>query len=123
MFDLSAEEARLLLNIALMATGANRFQSAAKLFAALERYRPEASSVAVGKAIALISALQFAACVEYIDREGLVKFPDNAMLLAFKGMALIRMDRPDAARPVLEQAAGGRDAEAAQLARGLLDDL
>lgn len=123
MFDLSAEEARLLLNIALMATGANRFQSAAKLFATLERFRPDAPSVAVGKAIALISALQFAPCVEYIDREGLVKFPDNAMLLAFKGMALIRMNRPDAARPVLERAAGGRDAEAVQLARGLLNDL
>ena len=123
MFDLSAEEARLLLNIALMATGANRFQSAAKLFAALERFRPDAPSVAVGKAIALISALQFAACVEFIDGVALAKFPGNAMLLAFKGMALVRLHRAEDGRPVLERAAEGEDAAAAQLAKGLLASL
>ena len=37
MFDITGEEARLLLNVALMATGQNRFQSAAKILAALER--------------------------------------------------------------------------------------
>ena len=44
MFDLSTEEARLLLNVALMATGQNRFQTAAKILAALERFRPVAKS-------------------------------------------------------------------------------
>lgn len=121
MFDLTAEEARLLLNVALMATGANRFQSAAKIFAALERFRPDAPSVAVGKAIALISALQFEACVGFIDGEALPRFPGNAMLLAFKGMALVRMNRRQDACEPLEAAAKSDDAAAAQLARGLLE--
>ena len=47
MFDLESEEARLLLNVALMATGQNRFQSAARILAALERFRPGEPSPAV----------------------------------------------------------------------------
>ena len=41
MFDLTPEEARLLLNVALMATVQNRFRSAAKILAALGAFRPE----------------------------------------------------------------------------------
>ena len=123
MFDLSADEARLLLNVALMATGANRFQSAARIFAALERYRPDSPSVAVGKAIALISAMQFAAAVEFIDSTALERFPGNPMLLAFKGMALLRMNRAADAREALDAAAAGADPAAAQLAQGLIDSM
>ncbi len=123
MFDLTAEEARLLLNVALMATGGNRFKSAAKIFAALERFRPDAPSVAVGKAIALISAQQFGLCVDYVDGEALRRFPGNPMLLAFRGMALQRMKRDVEARESLEAAAAQTaDPAAAQLARGLLEE-
>lgn len=122
MFDLTAEEARLLLNVALMATGRNRFRSAAKLFAVLERFRPDAPEVPVGKAIALISAQKFAACVDFLDSEALPRFPGNPMLLAFKGMALMRMKREIEARETLQQAAEqSADPAAAQLARGLLE--
>ncbi len=122
MFDLTAEEAKLLLNVALMATGRNRFKSAAKLFAALERFRPDAPEVPVGKAIALISAQQFAACVDYVDQEALPRFPGNPMLQAFKGMALMRLKRDVEAREALQPAAEQTsDPAAAQLARGLLD--
>lgn len=124
MFDLTAEEARLLLNVAMMATGGNRFQSAAKIFAALERFRPASPQVAAGKAIALVSAQQFGACVEYLDGEALRKFPDDPMLLAFKGMALMRMKRTVDARDPLERAAAQTaDPAAAQLASGMLADL
>jgi len=123
MFDLAAEEARLLLNVALMASGGNRFQSAAKIFAALERFRPDAPEVACGKAVALVSAQQFAACIDYLDGEALRRFPGNAMLLAFKGLALMRMDRRQEAAAPLQAAAGQTDdPAAAQLAKGLLND-
>ena len=123
MFDLTPEEARLLLNVALMAAGGNRFQSAAKILAVLERFRPDAPSVAVGKAIALISAMQFVACVEYIDGTALRKFPDSAMLKAFKGMALLRMERiPEAHEALAEAADQTDDPAAAQLAKGLMND-
>ncbi len=122
MFDLTAEEARLLLNVALMAIGRNRFKSAAKLLAALERFRPDQVSLAVAKAVALISALQFAEAVAFIDGDGLVRFPDSAMLQAFKGMALMRMGRKEDARGPLEAAVGGNDPAAAKLAADLLGD-
>lgn len=124
MFDLTADEARLLLNVAMMATGGNRFQSAAKILAALERFRPASPQVAVGKAIALISAMKFSACVDYIDYEALQKFPGDPMLLAFKGMALYRDGRKSDAREPLEMAAAQKsDAAAAQLAAGILAEL
>ena len=120
-FDLESEEAKLLLNVALMATGQNRFQSAAKILAALGRFRPGEASVAVANAILRISMLDFQGAVEYIDRNALPRFPDSAMLRAFKGMALIRMDRASEARVPLEEAAGqSADPAAAQLAKDLL---
>ena len=121
MFDLSGEEARLLLNVALMATGQNRFQSAAKILAALGRFRPEEASVAAANAILFISMLDFQGAVDYIDRDALPRFPDSAMLKAFKGMALVRMDRPAEARIPLEEAANqSADPAAAQLAKDLM---
>lgn len=121
IFDLTGEEARLLLNVALMATGQNRFQSAEKILAVLERFRPEEASVAVANAILLISMLDFKGAVEYIDREALPRFPASAMLKAFKGMALMRMNRNEEARlPLGEAASDESDPAAAQLAKDLL---
>ena len=121
MFDVTSDEARLLLNVALMATGRNRFSSAAKILATLERFRPEEASVAVANAILRISMLDFRGAVGYIDREGLRRFPDSAMLKAFKGMALLRMDRAAEAKGPLEEAANqSADPAAAQLAKDLL---
>ena len=121
MFDITGEEARLLLNVALMATGQNRFQSAANILAALGRFRPEEASVASANAILFISMLDFQGAVDYLDREAIPRFPDSAMLKAFKGMALLRMDRPSEARIPLEEAANqSADPAAAQLAKDLM---
>ena len=121
MFDITPEEARLLLKVALMATGQNRFQSAAKILAALGRFRPGEASVATANAILFISMRDFQGAVDYIDNEALVRFPGSAMLKAFKGMALLRMDRLSEARIPLEEAANQTaDPEAAQLAKDLI---
>ena len=121
MFDLSSEEARLLLNVALMATGQNRFQTAAKILAALERFRPQEKAVPEAYAILFISMQDFQGAVDYIDRDALPRFPDSAMLKAFKGMALLRMSRTAEARGPLEEAANQTaDPAAAQLAKDLL---
>ena len=121
MFDLTGAEARLLLNVAMLATGQNRFQSAAKILAALGRFRPEEASVASANAILLISMLDFQGAVDYLDREAIPRFPDSAMLKAFKGMALLRMDRPSEARIPLKEAANqSADPAAAQLAKDLM---
>ncbi len=121
MFDVTSEEARLLLNVALLATGRNRFLSAAKILEALERFRPGEPSVAVANAILRISMLDFSGAVDYIDHQALRRFPGSAMLLAFKGMALIRMDRTAEARGPLEEASNQTaDPAAAQLAKDLL---
>ena len=121
MFDLTPEEARLLLNVALMATGQNRFRSAAKILAALDRFRPGEASVASANAVLFISMLDFAGAVDYIDRVGLARFPHSAMLKAFKGMALLRMNRRDEAMvPLSEAASDDSDPAAAQLAKDLM---
>ena len=121
IFDLSSEEAKLLLNVALMATGQNRFRSAAKILAALERFRPEEASVAVANAILFISMMDFQGAVDYIDHDALSRFPSSAMLKAFKGMALLRMNRNAEARLPLEEAASDAvDSAAAQLAKDLM---
>lgn len=123
MFDLTPEEARLLLKVALMATGRNRFVSAAKILAVLERFRPDQASVAVAKALALISAQEFQMAVDYIDAEGLARFPSSGMLLTFKGMALMRMNRMKEAREPLEAATRSEDEAAVQMAADLLKDV
>ncbi len=121
MFDLTPEEARLLLNVALMATGQNRFRSAAKILAALGAFRPGEASVASANAILFISMLDFKGAVDYLDRDAIPRFPDAAMLKAFKGMALLRMGRTSEARIPLEEAANqSADPAAAQLAKDLL---
>ena len=120
-FNLNSEEAQLLLNIALMAIGGNRFRSAAKILAVLERFRPNHPSVAVAKTVALMSAGEFEAAVAYVDGEALRKFPDSAMLKAFKGMALMRLGRKNVAKVSLEEAARATDDPAAvKMARDLL---
>lgn len=121
MFDLTPEEARLLLTIALMAVGRNRFASAAKILAVLERFRPDQASVACANAIALISALKFQAAVDYIQEVALRHFPDSAMLRAFLGMAFLRMNRKDEAMEILAEAArSADDPAAAKLASDLM---
>ena len=121
IFDLESKEARLLLNVALMATGQNRFQSAAKILAALGRFRPGEASVAVANAILFISMKDFQGAVDYIDNDALPRFPSSAMLKAFKGMALLRMNRAAEARMPLEEAASDTaDPAAAQLAKDLM---
>ena len=122
MFDLTPEEARLLLNVALMATGQNRFRSAAKMLAALGRFRPNEASIASANAILFVSLQDFQGAVDYLDREAIPRFPDAAMLKAFKGMALLRMNRVAEARlPLGEAAADEADPAAAQLAKDLME--
>lgn len=125
MFELGADEARLLLNVALMAVGSNRFRSAARILAALEGFRPNAPELAVSKAIALLSAVKYAEALAFIDESALRRFPGNAMLLAFRGLALLRLGgRDDEAAEALAAArAQTADPAAAQLAENLMKEL
>ena len=121
MFDLAPEEARLLLDVALLATGRNRFQSAARILAALERFRPEEPSLPAATAILFISMRDFKGAVDYLDRNALPRFPGAPMLLAFKGMALLRMGLlSEAQAPILAAANQTADPAAANLAKDLL---
>ena len=121
MFDLAPEEARLLLDVALLATGRNRFQSAARILAALERFRPGEPSLPAATAILFISMRDFQGAVDYLDRTALPRFPGAPMLLAFKGMALLRMGLlSEAQAPLLAAANQTADPAAANLAKDLL---
>ena len=104
-----------------MATGQNRFKSATTILAALERFRPEDPSLDSAKAVLFMSMGDFGEAVDYLDSHALRRFPGNPMLLAFKGMALLRLGRAsDAAVPLREAASQTADPSAAALARDLL---
>ncbi len=121
MFELTSDEARLLLNVAMMAIGGNRFQTAGTILAALERYRPDEESLASACALLLLNAQEFQRAVDFIDRVGLVKFPNSGMLQAFKGIAYLRMDKlNEASEPLKIAAEQTTDKAAAQLAKDLL---
>lgn len=123
MFELKPDEARLLLNVALMATGQNRFQSATRILSALEAFRPGHESLAVAKAVLMISMREYGMALGFIDGEALAAHPGSALLRAFRGLALIRLDRHGEAEDCLRAAACSADAAAANLAQGLLGEL
>ena len=121
MFDITSGEARLLLDIALMAMGRNRFKSAETILAALEAFRPCSEQLAVARMILAISRGELQEAVDFADRKGLADHPDSAMLKAFKGMALLRLERTVEAMSVMgEAAAQTDDPVAARLAKDMM---
>ncbi len=122
MFDLSTEEAQLLLETGLMAIGQNRFKSAMKILMALEQYRYGHESLDVAKVILCLSQFQGKIALEFLDNEALPRHPDSRMLKAFRCMALIQLQRSEEARPVLWDLQNGDD-NAADLAKGMLENL
>ena len=121
MFDLSTEEAQLLLETGLMAIGQNRFKSAMKILVALEQYRSGNESLDVAKVILCLSQFQGKIALEFLDSEALPRHPDSRMLKAFRCMALIQLQRGEEARPVLRELQDGDD-NAADLAKGMLEN-
>jgi predicted Zn-dependent protease len=109
MFDITSGEARLLLDIALMATGRNRFKSAETILAALDEFRPRSEQLAVARMILAISRGDLQGAVDFADRTGLADHPDSAMIKAFKGMALLRLERAGEAMNVMAEAAAQTD--------------
>ncbi len=121
MFDITSGEARLLLDIAFMATGRNRFKSAETILSALDEFRPDSEQLAVARMILSISKGDFQAAVDFADGMALVKHPTSAMIKVFKGMALLRLERPSVAKNVLEEVvAQADDPVAAQLAKDMM---
>lgn len=121
MFDITSGEARLLLDIALMATGRNRFKSAETILSTLEEFRPCSEQLAVARMILAISKGELQEAVDFADRKGLVDHPGSAMIKAFKGMALLRLERiADAMGVIAQAAAQAEDPVAARLAKDMM---
>ncbi len=121
MLDLEPQEARLLLDIAMMATGQNRFETASKIIAALKAYRPKSESLTVAEAVLLLSRGETEEAIAFTESElEPERFPDSAMLQTFRGLALLKAERRQEARGVLECAARSDDPAASQMARDLL---
>lgn len=121
MFDLESHEARLLLDIALMAVGQNRFETATKMLTVLKAFRPKSESLAVAETVLLLSRGALDDALTLIEREQRAdRFPTSAMLMAFKGLALLKADRLSEARIVLTSVAQMEDPVAAQMAKDLL---
>ena len=121
MFDVASGEARLLLDIALMATGRNRFKSAETILASLDEFRPNSEQLAVARMILAISKGDLQGAVDFADGTALLNHPDSAMVKAFKGMALLRLERTAEAMKVMNEVAEQTaDPVAAHLAKDMM---
>jgi predicted Zn-dependent protease len=121
MFDVTSGEARLLLDIALMATGRNRFKSAETILSSLDEFRPNSEQLAVARMILAISKGDLQGVVDFADGTALLNHPDSAMIKAFKGMALLRLERTAEAMKVMKEAAEQTgDPAAARLAKDMM---
>lgn len=122
-FDLTKEESQLLLQIGLLAAGQNRFLSATQILMALEAFRQGEESLDCAKAFLCLSQQAFQVGLEYIDGTALPRRPDSGMLQAFRGLALLRLQRNSEANQALQAAIASKDPAAANLANGLLKEL
>jgi len=122
-FDITSEEARLLLEIGLMATGQNRFRSATSIIMAVDAFRSGHESIDVAKAVLCLSQRQFQEGLDFIEEVALKRHPESGMLKTFQGMALMRLNRKGEASICLNEARLGADPAAARLAQSLLDEL
>ena len=121
MFDITSGEARLLLDIALMATGRNRFKSAETILAALDEFRPGSDQLAVARMIRAISKGDLQGAVDFADGRRFAGQPVSPMVEAFKGMALLRLERTvEAMKTIEEVAAQTEDPVAARLAKDMM---
>jgi hypothetical protein len=117
---LETGERQLLLEGALMAVGQNHFVSAKCILDALEGFRPGHESLDVARAVMLLSQRHPRECIDFIDQEGMPRHPENDLLLAFKGAALIQLFRHEEAKRLLQGVQTSKDENAAGIARGLL---
>ncbi|GEM_PF-1802172 len=122
-FDLTKEESQLLLQIGLLAAGQNRFLSATQILIALEAFREGEESLDCAKVFLCLSQQAFQVGLEYIDGTALPRHPQSGMLQAFRGLALLRMQRNAEAEQSLLLAKASQDTAAANLADGLLKEL
>ncbi len=123
MFDLEPHEARLLLDVAMMAIGQNRFETAAKMLVVLKAYRPKSEPLAIAEVLLLMSRGALEEALTFLEREEQAdRFPESAMLMTFKGLALLKAGRPQEAKAVLERAAVNKqNPVAARMAKDLLE--
>jgi Flp pilus assembly protein TadD len=104
-----------------MATGRNRFKSAETILASLDEFRPRAEQLAVARMILAISKGDLQGAVDFADGIALCDHPDSAMIKAFKGMALLRLERTAEAMNVMKEAAEQTgDPVAARLAKDMM---
>lgn len=121
MFDIVPDEARLLLDIALMAVGAGRFKSAESILSALEDFRPDSEQIDTARMILAISKGDFNEAIDFADNVALPRHHESAMIKVFKAMALVRLGRIDEARlPIKEVSEQTLDPAASQLAKDML---
>jgi predicted Zn-dependent protease len=104
-----------------MATGRNRFKSAETILASLDEFRPNSEQLAVARMILAISKGDLQGAVDFADGTALLNHPDSAMVKAFKGMALLRLERTAEAMKVMNEVAEQTaDPVAARLAKDMM---
>jgi Flp pilus assembly protein TadD len=87
----------------------------------LDEFRPNAEQLAAARMILAISKGDLQGAVDFADGIALREHPDSAMIKAFKGMALLRLERTAEAMKVMKEAAEQTgDPVAARLAKDMM---
>ncbi len=119
--ELASDEARLLIELALIAIGEGRLAEAKVITDAVDAFRPGDVSVFVARALSELRGNNPHEAVRVLREEGLQRHPESHMLRAFLGMSLQATGYQSQAEEILVQTSEQReDEKAAALARALL---
>ena len=120
MVDLRSDEARVLLDVAVLAIGHGFCSGAAEIISALESVRPGNEQLAVARMVLMLNTHEYEMAVEFADSEGKRRREDSGLIKVFKGLALLRLGRSDDARRCLSEVKS-ENRVVMELAKGLME--
>ena len=121
---ISAEILRKLADIGFMATSGGFSRQAQNIFSAIELSRKDNVVPYIGMAINMMNMRKTQDALEILEKKALPLEPDNQVLHAFKGMALMLLGRSSESEKCLNNILSSNpDPMTINLAQGLLDEL
>ena len=121
---ISAEILRKLADIGFMATSGGFFSQAQNIFGAIELSSKENIVPYIGMAINMMNMSKSQDALDLLEKKALPLEPDNQVLHAFKGMALMLLGRNCESEKCLNNVlTSDPDSVTSNLAQGLLGEL
>ena len=120
---LRVETLRLLADIGFMATGSGFSPQAECIFRAIEVAKPRSLAPHIGLALNCMNNKQHQMALDILEKKALPLEPENPIIRAYVGMALMMLGRASESERCLTAVARGDDEPAKTLATQLLSQL